>query len=176
MRWAMRSRFWSSVSGIGLGFAHGAALDFFLVVGALEDGVYEDAGSVDLVGRELAELDELLDFSDYVIGGGGHHGIEVARGLAIDEIAPAIAFPGFDEREVPTQPALQNVVAAVELAGFFSFGNQGAVAGRCVEGGDTSATGANALGESALRIQLDLHFAAEHELLEQFVFADVRGN
>src|SRR6266852_2529014 len=157
-------------------FAHRSALDFFLVVGALEDGVDEDAGGVDLVGRQLAEFDELLDFSDYVIGGRGHHGIEVARGLAIDEIAPAIAFPGFDEREVPTQPALQNVVAAVELAGFFSFGNQGAVAGRCVEGGDTSATGANALGESALRIQLDLHFAAEHALLEKFVFPDVGGN
>src|SRR4029077_3645554 len=52
-----------------LGFAYRAALDFFFVVGALEDGVYEDAGGVDLVGRELAELDQLFDFSDYVIGG-----------------------------------------------------------------------------------------------------------
>src|SRR5258708_21797549 len=118
----------------------------------------------------------MLDFGDYVSGGSGHHGIEIARGLAVGEIAPAIAFTGLDEREVAAQAALENVMAAIELAGFFSFGNHGAVAGWCVEGGDTSATGANALGESALRIQLDLHFAAEHQLLEKFVFPDVGGN
>src|SRR6267378_5585593 len=105
MRRAMRSRFWSSVSGIGLGFAHRAALDFFVVVGALEDGVDEDAGGVDLVGRELAQLDELLDFGDYVVGGGGHHGIEVARSFSVDEIAPAIALPGFDKGEITTKGA-----------------------------------------------------------------------
>src|SRR6267143_6224203 len=106
----MRSRFCSSVSGIDsrLGswgaavlrpythtckrscFPHGAALDFLFVVRALEDGVYEDAGGVDLVRRELAEIDELLDFGDHVVSGGGHHGIEVARGFSVDEIAPAI--------------------------------------------------------------------------------------
>src|SRR6266436_6667022 len=134
MRRAMRSRLCSSVRGIGLGFAHGAALDFFVVVGTLEDGVDKDAGGVDLVGRELAEFDELLDFGDYVIGGGGHHGIEVARGLAVDEIAPAVALPGFDESEVAAKGAFQNVVAAIELASFFSFGDPGAVAGGRVEG------------------------------------------
>src|SRR6266446_1241883 len=143
MRRAMRSRFCSSVSGMGLGFAHGAALDFFVVVGALEDGVDEDAGGVDLVGRELAELDQLFDFGDYVIGGGGHHGIEVARGLAIDEIAPAVALPGFDESEISAQGALEEVLAAVEFAGFFAFGNHGAVAGGCVKRGNASAAGAD---------------------------------
>src|SRR5712664_1426220 len=160
MRRAMRSRFWSSVSGIGLGFAHGASLDFFVVVGALEDGVDEDARGVDLVGRELAEFDELLDFGDYVIGGGGDHGIEVARGLAVDEIAPAVTLPGFDEGELAAQGALENVVAAVEFAGFFAFGNHGAVAGGREEGGNACAAGADAFGEGALRIQLDLYFTA----------------
>src|SRR6266403_710623 len=175
MRRAMRSRFWSSVSGIGLGFAHGAALDFFVVVGALEDGVDEDAGSVDLVGRELAEFDELFYFSDYIIGSRGHHGIEVARSLAIDEIAPAVALPGFDEGEVATQSALEHVLAAIEFAGFFAFGNHGAVAGGCVKGGNAAAA-ANAFGEGALRIEFYLYFAAQDELLEKFVFADVGGD
>src|SRR5713226_6203972 len=154
----MRSRFCSSVSAISLGFAHGAALDFLFVEGALEDGVDEDAGSVDLVGRELAELYELFNFGDYVVGGGGHHGIEVARGLAIDEIAPAIALPCFDESEIAAQGALEDELAAVEFAGLFAFGDHSAVAGGCEEGGDAGATRAAALGEGALRIQLYLHF------------------
>src|SRR3984893_280976 len=131
-------------------FPYGAALDLFFVVRAFEDGVDEDAGGVDLVGRQLAELDELLDFGDYVIGGGGHHGIEVARGFAVDEIAPAIAFPGFDEGEVTAQAALENVVAAVEFARLLALGNYRAEARRSVEGGNPGATGANALRESAL--------------------------
>src|SRR6266849_4492061 len=143
-------------------FAHRSALDFFLVVGALEDGVYEDAGGVDLVGRELAEFDELLYFSDHVIGGGGHHGIEVARSLAVDKIAPAIAFPGLDESEVAPQSALKDVVAAAEFAGFLSFGDHGAVAGGRVKSRNARASRTDALGESALRIQLDLDFTAQH--------------
>src|SRR6267378_3687208 len=130
-------------------FPHGAALDFLFVVGALEDGVDENSGGVDLVGRELAQLDELLDFGDYVVGGGGHHGIEVARSFSVDEIAPAIALPGFDEREVTAERALENVMARIEFAGFFAFGNHGAVSGGCVEGGNAGSASANALGESA---------------------------
>src|SRR5712672_860570 len=126
MRRAMRSRFCSSVRGIGsrLGswgaavlrpygrslFPHGAALDFLFVVGALEDGVDEDARGVNLIGRKLAKVDELFDFGDYVIGGGGHHGVEVARRLSVDEIAPAIALPSFDESKVAAKGALQNVM------------------------------------------------------------------
>src|SRR5260370_3542043 len=151
MRRAMRSRFWASVSCIGLGFAHGGALDFFVVVGALEDGVDEDAGRVDLVGRELAEFDELFYFSDYIIGSRGHHGIEVARSLAIDEIAPAVALPRFDDGEVATQSALENVLAAIEFASFLGVGNHGDVAGGCVKGGNAAATSADAVRDSALR-------------------------
>src|SRR5260370_29629787 len=96
-------------------------VDLFCVVGALEDGVYEDARGVDLVRGELAEVDELFYFGDHIIGGGGHHGIEVARCFSVDEITPAIAFPGLDESEIAAQSAFEDVVAAVEVARFFSF-------------------------------------------------------
>ncbi len=119
---------------------------------------------------------ELFYFSDYIIGSRGHHGIEVARSLAIDEIAPAVALPGFDEGEVATQGALEHVLAAIEFASFFGFGDHGAVAGGCVEGGNAGAAGANAFGEGALRIEFYLYFAAQDELLEKFVFADVGGD
>src|SRR5882724_4981856 len=133
-------------------FADGAALDALLVVLALEDRVYVDAGCVDVVGIEFAYFDQVLYFGDYVVGGCGHHGIKIAGGFAIDEISPAIALPGFDEGEVAADAALEDVLAAVELAGFFSFGNHGAVPRRRVEGGDARAASADAFGKGALRV------------------------
>src|SRR5260370_16564279 len=111
-------------------------VDLFCVVGALEDGVYEDARGVDLVRGELAEVDELFYFGDHIIGGGGHHGIEVARCFSVDEITPAIAFPGLDESEIAAQSAFEDVVAAVEVARFFSFPHPWALAGRGVKTGN----------------------------------------
>ena len=142
----------------------------------MQDGVYENPRRVDLVRRELAQIDKLFDFSDDVIGRGGHHGIEVARGLAVDEIAPAVAFPGFDEGEVTADGALEDVGASVEIAGFLAFGNHGAVTSGRVERGDACAAGAEAFGQGALRIQLDLQLAAQDQLLEEFIFANVSGN
>src|SRR6266852_1098483 len=143
---------------------------------ALEDSVDENAGGVYLVGIELAGFDQFFDFGDDVIGGGSHHGIEVSRSLAINEIAPAIAFPRFDEGEIAAEAALHDVHAAVEFAGFFSFGDHGAVASGRVKRGNTGAAGAQALGERALGIEFDLEFSAQDQLLEEFVFAHVGGN
>src|SRR5258707_1812596 len=156
--------------------SHSALFDALYVIGALEDGIDVDTGRVDLIGRELARFDELLDFGDDVVGGGGHHGIEVARGFAEDEIAPAVALPGFDEREIATKGALQNEVAAVELACLFAVGDHGAVAGGRVKRGNARAAGAQAFGEGALRIQLHLQFAAQNKLFEQLVLANVGRN
>src|SRR6266849_7066045 len=94
---------------------HRAALDALFVFGALENGVNENAGRMNLIGVELAKFDKLFDFGDDVVGGGSHHRIEVARGLAVDEIAPAVAFPGFDEREIAADASLHDVHAAVEF-------------------------------------------------------------
>src|SRR5258708_6989388 len=153
-----------------------ALFDALYVIGTLEDGIYVDTGRVDLVGRELAGFDELLDFGDDVVGSGGHYRIEIARGFAEDEIAPAVALPGFDKSEVAAQGAFKNKVAAVEFARFLAVGNHGAVAGGSVKRGDARTAGAQAFGEGALRIQLHLQFAAQNELFEQLVIADVSGN
>src|SRR6267378_1595112 len=154
----------------------GTALDALFVFGSLENRVDKNAGSVNLVWVELAEVDEFFDFGNDVIGGGGHHGIEIARGLAIDEIAPAIAFPCFDEREIAAEGAFEDVLAAVEFARFLVVGDHGAVARGGVERGDAGTSRAEALAQRALRIQLHLQLATEDELLEEFVFADVRGD
>src|SRR6266568_8163018 len=105
----------------------------------LENGVHENAGRMNLVGIELAGLDEFFDFGDDVVGGGSHHGIEVAGSLAVNEIAPAIAFPRFDEGEIAAEAALHDVHAAVEFAGFFSFRDHRAVTGGRVKRGNASA-------------------------------------
>src|SRR5215470_9698587 len=93
---------------IMLGLSCRAALYALFVFGALENSVHENAGGVHLIRRKLAGLDEFFDFGDDVIGGGGHHGIEVARGLAVDKVAPAVALPRLDECEVAAQAALHH--------------------------------------------------------------------
>src|SRR6266446_940745 len=163
-----RSRFWSSVVGTfessvtgaqrvaaptNLELADGSALDTLFVILALQDGVDKDAGSMNLVRVQLAKSGEVFYFGDDVIGGGGPHGIEVARGLAINEIAPAIALPGFDESEVATKAAFENAHVAAEVARLLAFGDHRAKASGRIERGNAGASRAQPLCESALRIQ-----------------------
>src|SRR5258706_4503880 len=116
----------------------------------------------------------MFNLSDRYAARGRHHGIEVARGLAIDEIAPLIALPRLDEREVGAQRAFHDVLAPVEDALFFVLRDYRAHAGGREEGRNAGATCADALGKRPLRIQLQLQLAREHHLLEQLVLADVR--
>src|SRR5712692_1827389 len=153
-----------------------AALDALFVLGALENGVHENAGSMNLVRQELARLDKFFDFGDDIIGGRGHHGIEIARGFSVDEVAPAVALPRLDERKIAAQAALHDTHAAVEFAGFFSFGDHGAVARERVERGNAGAAGAKAFAECTLRIEFHLQLATEDQLLEEFVLADIGGD
>src|SRR5260370_6987874 len=132
------------------------ALNSLFVFWALEDGVDENAGRMNLIGVELAEFNEFFDLGNDVVRGGSHHRIEVASGLAIDEIAPTIAFPSFDKREIPAQGALENVLAAVEFARFFSFTNHPALSPGCGDPSNAGATGAQAFAQRALRIQFHL--------------------
>src|SRR6185312_212033 len=86
--------------------ANRALLDGFVVGDTLEDPADVDAGGVDLVGLELSGVDQLFDLGDGNLGGGGHHRVEVARRLSVDEVAEAIAAPGFDDGEVGGQRLL----------------------------------------------------------------------
>ncbi len=104
----------------------------------------------------------------------------------------AVADAGAHEREVGDDAALEHVVATVELARLLrragqgdrpvggvaprhaAVGDLGADAGRGVERGDPGAAGAQALGQRALRDQLDLELAGEELALELLVLTDVR--
>jgi hypothetical protein len=63
------------------------ALDPLLVAAAFEDALDEDPRRVDLVGVELADLDQLLDLGDRDPAGHRGERVEVAGGLAVDEVA-----------------------------------------------------------------------------------------
>src|SRR3954470_15933154 len=119
------------------------------------------------VGLELTDFHEFFDLGDGDASGGGHHGIKVARCLPINEITPAVAFPGFDESEVGAKSALEDVVASIELARFFLLGDERSVSSGRKEAGDSGTAGANAFGERALRIEFEIEFAGKHELLEK---------
>src|SRR5439155_1053064 len=60
-------------------------------------GMDEDARRVDAVRMELAGLDQFFHFDDADFSCGGGHRIEIAGGLAIDEIAQSVAAPRGDE-------------------------------------------------------------------------------
>src|SRR5271168_280063 len=155
---------------------HGAALDALLVVSSLKNGVDENPGRMNLIGVKLAKLDEFFDFGDDVIRRGGHHGIEVARRLAINQVAPAIALPRFNKRKVPPQSTFENILPPLKFARFFSLGNQSAVTRRRVERWNSRPARAQALRKRTLRVQLDLHLASQDQLLEKFVLTHIGRN
>ncbi len=126
-----------------------------------------------MVGIDLARLHQVLDLGDRDLAGGRHHRIEVARGLAIDEVAFGIALPGVHDRQVGDDAALHDVALAVELALFLALRDQGAGAGLGEEGRDAGAAGADALGQRALRVEFDLQLVREILLRERLVLADI---
>src|SRR5258708_30111179 len=131
---------------------------------------------MNLIRLKLAELDQLFDFGNHVIRGGGHHGIEISRRLAIDKIAPAVALPSLDEGKLAANGAFENVRAAIKFTRLFSFRDHSAVARGRKERRNARAACAKTFRERALRIQFHLYLASEDELLEEFVLPHITGN
>src|SRR5580700_499901 len=149
------------------------ALNPLFVIHTLNNPLHVHAGRMHLVRLNLAGFNQLLDFGDSDLRGGRHHGIEVARGLAINQVSPPIALPRLDQREVGLERMFEHVRAAVELARFFAFGHNGAVACRSEERWNPRSPGANALSECPLWNQLEIDAPSEHHVFQQFVLADV---
>ena len=83
-------------------------------------------------------------------GGHRHDGPEVARRHAVDEVAPAVATLGLDEREVGMNRAFQHVTTPVDQARLLALRQFGPKAGGREEPADAGPGGANALGQIAL--------------------------
>ncbi len=156
------------------------------------DTLHVDAGRVDFVGVEFAGFDEVLDLRDRDATRGGGRRVEVAGACSVDEVAVAVALPGVHERVIGDDAAFEHVGFAVELPGLFRLRREGDAAVTVVaqresafldgradtcrgeEGGDARTTGAQALGERALRSEFDFEFTGEVLARELLVGADVR--
>src|SRR5262249_24313851 len=132
-----------------------------------------DAWRDDVVRIDIAGLHEVLDFRHGDLAGGGHHWIEVARGLAVNEVALGIAHPSMDDREIGDKSALHDVELAVNLALLLALRNLSPGAGPGEERRDAGAAGADTFGQRALRIGLDLQFAREVLLRESLVLSNI---
>src|SRR5450755_588590 len=120
------------------------------------DALHEDARRDDRFGIEAAERHDLVHGGDRLLRRHRHHRAEVARRHAVGEVAPAVAALGLDEGVIGVQGRLEDVHAAADRSRFLALGELGAVAGRREEAADAGAGGADALGEIALRHELEL--------------------
>src|SRR4029077_19443066 len=82
----------------------------------------------------LTKIHELLHFRDDVVCCRGHEGIKISCGLTVNEVSPAVAFPGFHKCELAAQSAFHNVLSPIKFTRLFSLGNHGAHSSRCKEG------------------------------------------
>src|SRR5208283_2989963 len=132
----------------------------------LDDAMHEDARRDDMLGIEIAEVDDLAHLGDRAARGGGHDGPEIARRLAIDQVTPAIAAQRLDEREVGADRVLEDIIATVDASRLLAFRERRAMAGRRVKGADAGARGADALGEVALRHEFEFDLPVLVEAVE----------
>src|SRR5208282_625563 len=195
MRLAILSRFWSSVRGMNssqftvrsltrssrpkgwpLHFAHGALLDALFEVLALKNGIHIDSRRVHKIGINFPGFHKFFHLCNYEVSSRSHHWIQIARRLAIDEVAPAIALPRFDKGEIGSQRTFQDVHSAAKFAGLLAFGHNRPKACGRVKRGNARATRAQPPRERPLGIQLQFEFTAERELLEVLIPPDIRGD
>ena len=152
---------------------HGPELDPLFVARALDDAVDEDTRRVDLVGIELADLDELLDLGHADLAASGDHRVEVPGSFSKNEVAGFVALPRLYERDLGFDAGFEHVFLAVEDFRLLAIGQFGGEAGAGVKPGDARAARAQPLGECALRDEFEFEFAAEHLAFEFLVLADV---
>src|ERR1051325_4805059 len=174
MRRTMRSRLSMYLDRLQL--PNGAPFDALVVVRALEDVRDEDAGRDDRIRIQLTWLDDLFHLREGDLAGGGHHRVEVPRGLPVDEVPFRVGLVALDEREVGMQRRLEEVVAPVDDTRLLPLADHRPVAGRGEEAADARAGRANPLRERALRHERVLDFAGNRLPLELLVLADVAAD
>jgi len=133
-------------------------------------------GSVNLIRIEFAGLDDDLRFGHGDFAAGGGVGIEVVRGASIDKVAVAGRPSGFYQGDVGLNAAFEDVGDSVGILVLFAFGDHGADAGARIEAGNAGAACAHALGERALRAELDFQLAGQKLAFELDVLANVAGD
>src|SRR6202165_4306181 len=132
----------------------------------LHDALNEDPRRDDRFRIQFTQRDHLSHLRYGALCGGGHDRSEVARGLAIHKIAPAVALVGLDQREIRGDRIFEHVAAAIDDAGFLAFGEWCPIRSRSEECSDPGSGCPYALGEIALRHKLELDLARMIERVE----------
>src|SRR6267378_141893 len=158
------------------GLPHRALLDPLLVVRTLEDALYVYRRDVDLIGFDLAHLDQVLHFRDGDARRGAHHRAEISGGLAEDQVAPLVALPGAHDGVIGLERLLEDHLATFEHPALLAFGDLRARPRGREEAAQPGSSRPDALGKRPLRVQLDLQLAREELSLELLVLADVAGD
>ena len=128
---------------------------------------------MDLVGIELADLDQLLHFRHANLAATGDHRVEIPRRFPVDEIARFVALPRFHERDLGLDAGFEHVFRAGENFRLLALGQFRGEPRAGVKPRDSRAPRAQPLRQRPLRNQLQIEFAREHLTLEFLVLADV---
>ncbi len=120
---------------------------------ALKNAFDVDARGHNRVRIQFSWLYQLFHFGDGDARGRGHHGVEIARRPAVDQVALPVSLPGLHQREVCFERPFQDVFAPIEGALLFALGDQRANAGGRIEGGNARPAGADPFRQRALRNQ-----------------------
>src|SRR5258708_1701623 len=154
MRLTMRSRFSVSfcLSVVGAAMfaficvvtlsplAYGTFFDPLFQAAAQNNSLNVDTRHMYLIGFNISRFNDVLGFHNRDARCRSHHRIEVARGFAENQVAPAVGLPRMNERKVCFERAFHHVSTAIKVADFFAFGYNGANSGGRKESRDTGAT------------------------------------
>ncbi len=133
----------------------------------LDDSIDEDPRGMDLVWVQFADWYELLHFSNADLATSRHHWVEVSGGLAINQVAKAIATPRLDKRKIRADASLHHKCLAIEDFVGLSLGDLGREPGSGVKSWNPGATCSKSLRQRSLRGEFNFKFA-RHELTFKF--------
>src|SRR5262245_4075621 len=123
------------------------------------DPLHEYSRGDDRLRVERADLHHLAHLGDGELCRHGHDRPEVARRLAVDEVAPTVTLVRLDQGHVGMNGELQHIITAMDAARLAIAGQKRAVAGRRVEGANPRTRGTDAFGQVALRHHLEFDLA-----------------
>ena len=127
----------------------------------MNDAVDIDAGCVHEIGIDLADWNQFLNLGNCDLSASSHKRVEVARRLAIDEIAFGITLIGVNDGDIGDKSAFHDIGRAVEFAQFLPLGNECTDTSLCEKRRNTGPASPDSLGERALRVEFEFKFAGK---------------
>src|ERR1035437_3482125 len=125
----------------------------------LNETVDENTGRMNLFQSDAPDGDNFFNLGNHYLARRRHDRIEVAHGIAVAEVAQAIAPVSLDEGEVRRQGLLKHIFPSIDDACLLAYSQVGPHCRRSIKTAQTGAGGANPLDEGSLRHQFEFHFA-----------------